>query len=49
MRQGKVDGATLLSLWRDPDAEALFMAAPPVGFSFGKFVKVMFIHHHDDE
>jgi len=38
LRQGQVDGETLVSLWREPDAEALFTAAPPDGFGFGKLL-----------
>ena len=38
VRQGQVDGATLVSLWREGDAEALFTAAPPDGLGFGKLL-----------
>lgn len=38
VRQGQVDGETLVSLWREPDAEALFTAAPPDGLGFGKLL-----------
>ena len=38
VKQGQVDGETLVSLWREPDAEALFTAAPPDGFGFGKLL-----------
>jgi hypothetical protein len=38
VRQGQVDGATLVSLWREADAEALFTAAPPDGLGFGKLL-----------
>ena len=33
-----MDGATLVSLWREGDAEALFTAAPPDGLGFGKLL-----------
>jgi len=38
VRQGQVDGATLVSLWREGDAEGLFTAAPPDGLGFGKLL-----------
>ena len=38
VKQGQVDGATLLSLWREDDADALFTAAPPDGLGFGRLL-----------
>jgi len=38
VKQGQVDGATLLSLWREDDAEELFTATPPDGLGFGKLL-----------
>lgn len=35
---GQVDGSTLLSLWEDRDAEAIFMAPAPDGLGFNKLM-----------
>jgi hypothetical protein len=38
VRQGQVDGKTLVSLFRDGNAEELFTAAPPNGLGFSKLL-----------